>query len=141
MTPTPALRRTAWTLTALYAAFHFVMTHLPQGDLPRLPGTDKLYHFLSYGVISGCLYLALWIGGFSIKRAGLMVLFAVASFGVFDEILQAPIGRDPELLDWIADVSAAIVAVTCFSILRAILARRASGPKDDGRSLAVSQDV
>ena len=126
MTPTPTLRRTAWTLTALYAAFHFVMTHLPPGDLPHFRASDKTLHFLSYGVISGCLYLALWIGGLSIKRAGLIVLFAVASFGVFDEILQAPIGRDPELLDWIADVSAAIVAVTCFSVLRLVLSRGAS---------------
>jgi VanZ family protein len=123
MTPTPTLRRTAWTLTAFYAAFHFVMTHLPPGDVPHFRASDKTLHFLSYGVISGCLYLALWVGGMSIKRAGLMVLFIVASFGVFDEILQAPVGRDPELLDWIADVSAAIVAVTCFTILRVVLSR------------------
>jgi VanZ family protein len=42
---------------------------------------------------------------------------------VFDEILQAPVGRDPELLDWVADVSAATVAVTCFSLLRFVLAK------------------
>jgi VanZ family protein len=141
MTPTPTLRRTAWTFTAFYAAFHFVMTHLPPGDLPLLRGSDKMYHFLSYGVISGCLYLALWIGGMSIKRAGLIVLFVTASFGVFDEILQAPVGRDPELLDWIADVSAALVAVTCFSVLRAILTRRAQMSKDPEPPLAVSQDL
>jgi len=128
MTPTPTLRRTAWTLTAVYAAFHFVMTHLPPGDVPHFRASDKTLHFLSYGVISGCLYLALWVGGMSIKRAGLMVLFIVASFGVFDEILQAPVGRDPELLDWIADVSAAIVAVTCFTILRVVLSRTSASP-------------
>src|SRR6185503_15884495 len=128
MAPTPTLRRTAWTLTAVYAAFHFVMTHLPPGDVPHFRASDKTLHFLSYGVISGCLYLALWVGGMSIKRAGLMVLFIVASFGVFDEILQAPVGRDPELLDWIADVSAAIVAVTCFTILRVVLSRTSAKP-------------
>jgi chromosome partitioning protein len=98
------------------------------GRRPALPASDKTLHFLSYGVISGCLYLALWVGGMSIKRAGLMVLFIVASFGVFDEILQAPVGRDPELLDWIADVSAAIVAVTCFTILRVVLSRTSAKP-------------
>jgi len=52
----------------------------------------------------------------------------LSSFGVFDEILQAPVGRDPELLDWIADVSAAIVAVTCFTILRVVLSRTSAKP-------------
>jgi VanZ family protein len=141
MTSTPILRRTAWTLTALYASFHFVMTHLPPGHVPHLQASDKTLHFLSYGMLSGCFYLALWIGGMPAKRAGLMVMFVIAAFGVFDEILQAPVGRDPELLDWVADVSAAMVAVTCFSLLRAIRARRASAPKDAGSPLAVSQDL
>ena len=128
MTSTPILRRTAWTLTALYASFHFVMTHLPPGNVPHFQTSDKLLHFLSYGVISGCFYLALWIGGMGAKRAGLMVMFVIAAFGVFDEILQAPVGRDPELLDWVADVSAATVAVTCFSLLRWLLPKADTTP-------------
>ena len=128
MTSTPTLRRTAWTLTASYACFHFVMTHLPPGDVPHFRASDKTLHFLSYGFLSGCFYLTLWIGGMSVRRAGLMVLFITATFGVFDEILQAPVGRDPELLDWVADVSAAIVAVTCLSLLRVVLRKSDKPP-------------
>jgi len=79
-------------------------------------------------MISGCLYLSLWLGGMSIKRAALMVLFLTASFGVFDEILQAPIGRTPELMDWVADVSAALVAVTCFTLVRLAIRKRDEPP-------------
>ena len=76
----PRLRRTAWMLTGFYAAFHFVMTHLPPGRLPAPHVPDKTLHFLSYGLISGCFYVSLWLGGLSVRRAGLMVLFCVASF-------------------------------------------------------------
>ena len=128
MTPTPTLRRTAWTLTAFYAGFHFVMTHIPPPNVPGYHVSDKTLHFLSYGFLSGCCYLALWLSGMSIRRTALMVLFCTAAFGVFDEILQAPIGRDPELMDWVADVSAAVVAVTCFSIVRLVLAKTGRSP-------------
>lgn len=127
-TPTPRLRRIAWTLTALYAGVHFVMTHLPPGNVPHFRSSDKVLHFLSYGLLSGCLYLALWLSGMSIKRAGLLVLFCTASFGVFDEILQAPVGREPDLMDWVVNVAAACVAVTCFSIVRLVLKKRDPSP-------------
>ena len=126
---TPArLRRTAWTLTALYAGFHFVMTHLPPGNVPHFRSSDKTLHFLSYGLLSGCLYLTLWISSMSIRQAGLLVLFCTATFAVFDEILQAPIGRDPELMDWVVDVAGALVAVACFSLVRLVMKKREQPP-------------
>ncbi len=124
------LRRIGWTLTLVYACFHFVMTHLPVGNVPVLPGADKTWHFLSYGLLSGCFYLTLWMGGMPVRRTALMVVFAAALFGLFDEILQAPVGREPELLDWIVDVAGAIVAATCLSLLRIVLARRARESSD-----------
>ncbi|HEV2293721.1 MAG TPA: VanZ family protein [Tepidisphaeraceae bacterium] len=127
MTPR-RLRRAAWTITALYAGFHFVMTHLPPGNVPALRTSDKTLHFLSYGFLSGCLYLTLWVSGISIRRAGLLVLFSSATFAVFDEILQAPIGRDPELMDWVVDVAAAVVAVVCFSLVRLAIRKPAEPP-------------
>ncbi len=139
MTP-PRLRRIAWTLTAFYAGFHFVMTHLPPGNMPTVRTSDKMLHFLSYGLLSGCLYLTLWIGAMPVRRTALMVVFAAAVFGLFDEILQVPVGRDPELMDWIVDVAAAIIAAACLSLLRVVLARRARGAEDAPPPLAVSQD-
>ena len=136
----PRLRRIAWTLTALYAGFHFVMTHLPPGNVPHFRTSDKTLHFLSYGLLSGCFYLTLWIGGMPPRRTALMVVFAAALFGLFDEILQAPVGRDPELMDWIVDVAAAVVAGTSLSLLRVVLARRARDADDARPPLAVSQD-
>ncbi len=138
--PTPRLRRIVWLLTAAYAGFHFVMTHLPPGNVPHFRTSDKTLHFLSYGFLSGCLYLALWLGGMPVKRTALLVLFCAASFGVFDEILQVPVGREPELMDWVVDVAAAIVAVACFSIARLVLDRRARRSRDARPPLAVSRD-
>jgi VanZ family protein len=128
MSPTPALRRTAWTLTAFYAAFHFVMTHLPPAGVPHFHASDKTLHFLSYGFLSGCFYLTLWIGQMPVRRAGLLVLFCTAAFAVLDEILQAPVGRDPELMDWVVDVAAATIAVGCFTLLRVALRKTDKPP-------------
>ena len=112
------------------------MTHLPPGQLPPIRTSDKTLHFLSYGFLSGCFYLALWLGGMPIRRAGLMVVFCAAVFALFDEILQAPVGRDPELMDWVADVSAAVIAAVCLSILRVATHDKLNppplAPGDDG---------
>ena len=124
----PRLRRIAWTLTVFYAGFHFVMTHLPPGNVPAPHVSDKTLHFLSYGLLSGCLYLTLWIGGTNVRRTALMVLFAAALFALFDEILQAPVGRDPELMDWVVDVAGATVAATCLSLLRLVVGVKTNAP-------------
>src|SRR5688572_30725353 len=125
---TPRVRRTAWMLTAFYAAFHFVMTHLPPGTMPMPRVRDKTLHFLSYGLLTGLLYIALWLGGASIARAAILVVATTAIFGALDELLQAPVGRTPEFADWVVDLAAALVAVTCFSLLRAIMRKSDKPP-------------
>ena len=125
---TPRVVRTAWMLTAFYAGFHFVMTHIPPGKMPTPRVPDKTLHFLSYALISGCFYVSLWLGGASVKRAAWVVPIGTAIFGTLDELLQAPVGRTPELLDWFADVSAACAVVACFSLLRLVVRKRAQPP-------------
>lgn len=124
----PRLQRIAWTLAAFYAAFHFVMTHIPPGTVPTPRVRDKTLHFLSYGLIGGLLYAALWLGGATIARAAILVLTITAIFGALDELLQAPVGRTPEFADWVVDLAAALVAVTCFSLLRAIMRKSDKTP-------------
>jgi VanZ family protein len=113
------VRRTLWTLTLLYAAFHFVMTHLPPGGVPRVPVDDKVLHFLSYGFLSGCLSLCLWASGVAPARAAVVVLLSAAAYGALDEALQPLVGRAQEWGDWVADVAGATVAVAGMTLIRA----------------------
>jgi VanZ family protein len=122
------LRRSAWTLTAIYAGFHFVMTHIPPGNVPRLGPSNYLLHFLSYGFLAGCVYVSLWLGGATAMRASLVVIAGAALFATFDELLQAPVGRDPEFLDWAVDVAGALVAAGCLSVLRRLLRKNDQPP-------------
>lgn len=114
------LRRTLWTLTLAYAAFHFVMTHLPATGVPQIGVGDKLLHFASYGLLSGCLYLSLWASAVRPRKAAGIVLIAAATFGAIDELLQPLVGRGQEWGDWLADIAGATVAVIGTSLVRAI---------------------
>lgn len=114
------LRRTLWTLTIAYAAFHFIMTHLPATGVPRIGVGDKFLHFASYGFMSGSLYLSLWASAVRpLKTAGI-VLIAAAIYGAIDELLQPLVGRSQEWGDWLADVAGATVAVIGITLVRAI---------------------
>ncbi len=118
------LQRAAWLVTGCYAAFHFVMTHLPPGNMPAVRVSDKTLHFLSYGLLTGCFYLAVWARGVHPRRTALIVMSGVAGFAGLDEVLQGPVGRSPEIADWVADVGAACVAVGSLWLLRLVYARR-----------------
>ncbi len=129
MTP-PRLRRIAWTLTICYAAFHFVMTHLPPRNVPGMAVSNYVLHFLSYGWLGGCLYLSLWLGGMSMSRAALVVIAGAIVFAAVDELLQAPVGRSPDVLDWVVDVAGAVLAVAGLSLVRSAMSRTWDAPKN-----------
>jgi VanZ family protein len=116
---TRVLRRTLWTLTLTYAAFHFVMTHLPAKGLRGIGVNDKALHFASYGFMASCLYLSLWASVVRPLKAAGIVLLAAVTYGALDELLQPLVGRSQEWGDWIADVAGATVAVAGMTIIRA----------------------
>ena len=120
-------RRLVLLLTALYWVVLFTATHLPPSRLPRTPGGDKLHHFLGYFVLSFLLGATLLIVLRSRRRRiPLLVLFATAGYGNFDELTQIPVGRQAELGDWAADVCGAATA----ALVLLVLQRRMWTPTD-----------
>lgn len=112
-------RAQLWLRRAFFvaAAFAFVMALLPNPpEIPGEPG-DKIQHMMAFATL-GALAAAGWR-----KRAILLLFVALAGFGAAIELFQAipALHRDAEVLDWLADMAAAIGAL---SVVRWVLNRR-----------------
>lgn len=93
-----------WALFLGYAGLIFSLSDgpLPEGlPLPSLPGVDKLYHFVEYGVLA-------WLGLQAVRphsrRAYWAVLLVCWLYGATDELHQSGVlGREADWGDWLAD--------------------------------------
>ncbi|MFN0020317.1 MAG: VanZ family protein [Pirellulaceae bacterium] len=105
--------------TAIYWLLLFVGTHAPGNVINSGGHTDKVYHFSAFFGLS----ILLCGGMASLRRPGLAMYGAivglVAAYGVFDELTQMLVpNRTADLLDWLADISGAILGVLTFSLLQ-----------------------
>ena len=113
-----------WLPPALYLLLIWTLSSrtslLPEA--PPFPHFDKVAHFAEYGGLG--LLLARAIGmTFGRFAVGAAILFAV-SYGALDEVHQAFVpGRQPSLLDVLADLAGA----TSGALLWAWIARRRHG--------------
>ncbi len=108
-------RAQLWLRRAFFvcAAFAFVMALIPPPDIPGEPG-DKIQHMMAFATLGGLAAVG-W------RERRLVVLFAwLAAFGAAIELFQAipALHRDAELLDWLADMAAAAMAL---GVVRAVL--------------------
>ena len=99
-----------WTV----AAFAFVMAVLPQP--PEVPGepNDKVQHMAAFATLAA-------LGAFAYPRLGLLrLVMGLSMFGAFIELVQAipELHRDSELLDWVADSTAASVVLIAVRLWR-----------------------
>jgi VanZ family protein len=111
-----ALRGTQVVL-ALYWGALFLGTHIPQPELLPAPDLgDKTLHFLGYLVLAFLFCLALRARGAIHRNTWIMVVVVLALYGAFDELSQKFVpGRFAEVLDWVADVSGAVVGCLLFA--------------------------
>lgn len=115
----PAGSRRRWLPPALWAGVVVVSSSWPNpnvGDVPE--GSDKITHFLLYGV------LALLLGRAERALVGLPLraaatLAAVSAFAALDEWHQRFIpGRSASTADWVADSAGAAVALVGLALAR-----------------------
>lgn len=101
-------------LTIAYGITQFAVMHVPLPETPpAVSGLDKLVHFGAYAVLA--VLLATWPmkteaddGPTRRSQAGLGLLAVlIALYAGIDELLQGPVGRTPDLLDWFADICGA----------------------------------
>jgi len=105
----------------LYWPTIFVLTHipLPQELLQDVHVSDKTLHYTAYLILVFLLWFAIspdrkvnW------RRAtAWWVLLVVVWYGVFDEWLQGYVNRNPNIMDFFADLAGAITSLILLSIL------------------------
>src|SRR6187549_1352694 len=95
--------RAAHGLLAAYWLGIFTLTHLPQ--LPRVagvPNVDKVAHLLAYGLLALLYFTARSMARPLMWRDYLIGMLVFAVYGVADELLQIPVGRTCDAMDWVA---------------------------------------
>jgi len=118
------LRRHKWILAglAVYWPAIFIATHIPEFNLPRWVGQsgmgDKTLHFLSYlGLVALVWFAVSPYEKVNWRRGKVWIILAVLVwYGAADEWLQGFVGRQPEVADFYADISAALLGLTIMSI-------------------------
>jgi VanZ family protein len=119
-----ALRRILIVLTALYWAALLTATHLPKPPNLAMAVSDKVEHFLAYGVLMGLLYLAFWVFRPRQWWMAWVALAVVLAYGALDEWTQPWTGRDCDFRDWLADTGGAVLALGLLTGIRWLVERR-----------------
>ncbi len=129
------LRRLSLLLALTWMAGIFYLSHQPRLDIPSVfENQDKVMHFGAYGLL-GMLLLG-WMRpqggvlgfvpqpnlrgisgsmpveavGYSFRQIALATLIA-SLYGISDELHQSFVpGRNPDVLDWLADTTGALLA-------------------------------
>jgi VanZ family protein len=102
---------------AVYWIAMFTGTHWPRVSMPGFSYSDKVLHYSAFFGLS-ILLCTFWAARAGAARVSLIVvLAALALYGLVDEISQIPVGRDCEVLDWCADMAGALTGVTLFSLV------------------------
>lgn len=120
-----------WIPALVVMAAIAVLSH--RSDLPDLPGgpPDWLLHGMEYGVLAAACAFGATRGFVPERRkaaAAATATVIAAGYGVLDEWHQSFVpGRDPSLMDWLADlVGAALVSTLLLLCWRAC---RAESPR------------
>ena len=121
------LQRLSLFLTLAWMGVLFWLSSQPVIDAPMLfPGQDKVFHAGVYGILGVFLLGAMRPGvtGFSSLQVRNSVLIA-SLYGISDEFHQSFVpGRTPDVLDWLADTSGALLATLLLARLSQLFLKR-----------------
>jgi VanZ family protein len=116
----PAL---AWLLAALYCLLIFLQSAFPTpGDLPGIPGMDKLVHLLVYlllGLLFARAYALSLPRILPLRWLFILAWLSTALYGASDEVHQAFVAaRSADPFDWLADAAGGALGAALYLRLR-----------------------
>lgn len=120
----PRLRRgvriVLWVVWLGYTSLLFTATHATIPD--KVAGVtsqwDKLLHLGAYTVLS-VLTAAVCLRTAPLRIPYRWIFPVLMVFAAFDEILQGPVGRSPDVIDWLFDcLGIAVGLLACFAAIR-----------------------
>ena len=108
--------------TAAYTAVLVAATHYPKPErlVGRNPPSDKLLHFIAYGVLGTLAAAALRSRGRWSGRTLAALAGGLAVFAAIDELTQPFFAREADPLDWVFDcigIAGGILLVVTISSL------------------------
>ena len=115
--------------TAAYAAVLVFATHYPKPEElvgGRLP-SDKLMHFVAYGLLGFLAALVLRARGRLVGQFAPLLGAGLAAWCVIDEATQPFFGRHADPLDWLYDVVGLAVGIGAVVAVNALLSSRQTG--------------
>ncbi len=123
------MRIQSW-LTVILGVYWLVIfsgTHIPRVPAALDAGmSDKWQHYVAYAGL-GWLLAAWRSSRGPMSRIVYLTLFGVvALYGVVDELLQIPVGRDCDILDWRSDVVGAASGLALFAAIQAFRNKRSA---------------
>ncbi|MDN5863451.1 MAG: VanZ family protein [Salinisphaera sp.] len=86
-----------WWLGWLWCGVILVLALMPAPEIPGAHFSDKLMHAAAFAC------LAAWFGALLKRRRWWLEALGLILFGITIECLQAIVGRDPQVLDVVAD--------------------------------------
>ncbi len=114
----------------LYWTVIFGLTHWPEIDrlAPHMPSNfDKLVHASMYAGWMAVWWWVLRAGGGRVTTATSVRLIAAgAVYAIFDELTQAIVGRQPDVADFLCDLTGLVVAAVVLHAWQRRKARRRS---------------
>ena len=125
-----------WGPAVLFMAMIFAVSHVRLGKMSIKTFThgDKAAHAVEYAL----LCLLLFRGLRSLRRdwlwrwSPLVALAAASLYGITDEWHQGLVGRDSDIMDWMADTfGAALMAIACWAWMRAHSDPRENEPPEE----------
>lgn len=114
----------ARTLAVVYFLVLATATHWPQVSTEGVEISDKVLHLGAYFLLT-VMVLAGWeltIGRLEPKHF-FAVWMAGTLYGIVDEYLQVPVGRDCDVHDWFADVLGVVLGIVVYNAARSALRR------------------
>jgi len=103
-----------------------VATHYPRVRIPgEIPQSDKLIHFAAFAILAVLFWLFM-----AARAPSWLIGLALIAYAGLDEYTQQFVGRDTDLVDWLADVGGIVVVV---GVLEARRALKRSDQRDDRR--------
>ncbi len=116
------LRRHKYVLIGLgiYWPAIFVLTHIPvPPGVATLGMSDKTMHVLAYLVLVVFVWLSISpYEKVSWKKLKVwIVLAAMVGYGIIDEFLQARIGRSPDRMDFLADITGVLLGLAILTAM------------------------
>jgi VanZ family protein len=114
--------------TAAYAAVLVFATHYPKPEElvgGRLP-SDKLLHFVAYGLLGFLAALVLRSRGRLVGRFAPLLGAGLAFWCVIDEATQPLFGRHADPLDWVYDVMGLAVGIGAVVVVNSLASARDS---------------